>query len=166
MFLGCIHWSGENNKLLREVSFGDLVNQQCSLLFWFLPELFSTNVDLLGPQLFQFHQACNAKTANIYHCSDFPHCTRKTADNFPPFSSQSKAFYPNLLQSTVSPLPVFYFVLQFTLHQIFTLWLTLPTPHPVSSSILTSMLYLELELTIYHFLSIKSLFKQKYSYKS
>lgn len=112
MFLGCIHWSGENIRiiqyfscanitLLREINFGDLVNWQCSLAFWFLPGLFSTNLDLLGPQLFHFYQDYNVKTANIYHCSDLPHCTRKTVDNFPPFSSQSKACYPNLLQSNL-----------------------------------------------------------------
>lgn len=103
-----------NYNFTKRSQLWGFMNQQCSLAFWSLPGLFSTNVDLLGPQLFHFHQDYNVKTANICHCSDLPRCTRKTVNNFPPFFSQNKVFYPNLLQSTKSPLPVF--ILSCSLH--------------------------------------------------
>lgn len=112
-----IHWLEENTSispqyfscatltLLREDNFGDLVSQQCSWTFWFLIWLFSTNVDLLGPQLFHFHHDYNVKTDNICHCSDLPHCTRKTEKISRLFFSQNKVFHPYFPQLIKSPLP-------------------------------------------------------------
>lgn len=95
--------------------------------FSFLLGLFSTNLDLLGPQLFHFHQDYNVKTGNTCHCSDLPHCTRKTVVNFPPFSSQS-FLSQSTSQKNLSCLFLFCPAI-FTSSNFYIRWLTLPTPH-------------------------------------